>query len=86
MSAEIKNRPQDLWGIAPRERCPKGALPKRSVTPRERCPKEYYPKEHYPKERCPKGVRSKVGAEKDKIRLYGPKNFKIYEKISFIIK
>lgn len=64
MSAEIKNRSQDLWGIAPRERCPK---------------------EHYPKERCPKGVRSKVGA-KDKIRLYGPKNFKIYEKISFIIK
>lgn len=60
MSAEIKNRPQDLWDIAPRE--------------------------HYPKERCPKGVRSKVGAEKDKIRLYGPKNFKIYEKISFIIK
>ncbi len=55
MSAEIKNRPQDLWGIAIRE--------------------------------CwNKGVRSKVGAEKDKIRLYGPKNFKIYEKISFIIK
>ena len=81
MSAEIKNRPQDLWGIAPRERCPKEHYPK------ERCPKGALPKRCVTQEeRCPKGVRSKVGAEKDKIRLYGPKNFKIYEKISFIIK